>query len=308
MINSEFSKSNFMSFKQHSFTKITGLRSMQHIKGAEREVIEAYRSELPHDIWGDSDKLLMWAQKKYNELVNKNYESVMLDEKIVERDRNNVIKNWETIINDNYLCKKNPFLKLKIIRSVISDLLPNNAQLAPIINMKVFNNTVYLVNKTGASFKKSYFKLMREFDNSVDIKTEEINENGVRGKWFSLKVPNWSEAEYKPGFFAKMKEFVSVLSQGSNWCTRSPNNVGRDFMGSDFHIFIDDKGIPQICMAGTDKDRGWFRYVRGNDQYAPLHKKYKNILKSFVERHNLDDAQVGTKEENTLHILDICEC
>lgn len=293
-------------FKE-SFTTTSCLRSMQHIKGPEREIIEAYRNELPHEIWGDSKKLTEWALNKFKELTNKEYKSFMLDEQVIEQERNKAVKSWAEIIDSNPDCRQNPFLKLKILRSIVGNLSENNMQLAPIINQKVFADAVHETKKTGASFKKVYYKLIREFDSSLNVKTEEICENGVRGKWFSLKVPDWAEAERRPGLFNKIKDFISVLSQGSNWCTRTPRAVGRDFSGCDFHIFIDKNGLPQLCLAGTNKFGGWFRYVRGNDQYAPIKKEYKGILKSYLERHNLDDAIVGRSETEAKHILDICE-
>lgn len=290
-----------------TYTKITKLRSMQHIKGAEREIIEAYRKELSHDIWGNPEKLKVWADKKFSELTERNYKSFMLDEKVIARDRNEAVKEWVKLINENTICQNNPYLKLKILRSVVENLKENNMQLAPIINKKAFADAVYEINKTGASFKKTYFKLIREFDTSVNAKTEEIAENGIRGKWFSIKVPDSRDAEHSPGLFNRIKEFISVLSQGSNWCTRTPNAVSKNFMGCDFHIFIDRKGYPQLCLVGNDKNGGWFKYIRGNDQYAPIDKEYKSILKSYIERHNLNDAVVGRSETNTANILDLLD-
>ena len=296
---------NTIKYVTHS--KASGLRSMQNINGPEREIIEAYRSELPHEIWGDAEKLKEWVIKKFKELTNKNYSSIMLNERVVERDRNGTVKAWASILDEDAICKQNPFLKLKILRSVTEDLAENNMQLAPMIYPKFVADAIYIAKKTGASFRKTYFKLIREFDNSLNVKTEVIDENEVRGKWFSLKVPDWSEAEYCPGKFSKIKEFVSVLSQGSNWCTRTPSAVGRDFMGCDFHIFIDSKGYPQICMVGSDKAGGNYKFVRGNDQYTKIPEKFRKVLKSFLEKHNLDDAQVGTSDEKSIHILDLCE-
>ena len=48
-----------------TYSKLSGLRSMQHIKGDERDIINAYKSELPHKIWGDSEKLKEWALNKF---------------------------------------------------------------------------------------------------------------------------------------------------------------------------------------------------------------------------------------------------
>ena len=290
-----------------TYSELSGLRSMQHIKGPEREIIEAYRKELPHEIWGDSEKMKEWALNKFNELRNKNYKSFMLDEHIIERERNKVVKYWAELLDNNIDCNKNPFLKLKILRSVVEDLSEKNMQLAPIINQKILSDAVRETKKTGASFKKVYYKLIREFDSSLNVKTEEVCENGVRGKWFSLRVPDWAEADRSPGLFNKIKDFVSVLSQGSNWCIRTPRTVGREFSGCDFHIFIDKNGLPQLCIAGTNEHGGWFRYVRGNDQYVPIKNEYKSVLKSYLERHNLDDAIVGRNESDAKHILDICE-
>ena len=290
--------------KKSSYTKVSGLRSMQAIKGTEREIIEAYRNELTHDIWGNPEKFREWVNKKFEELANKNYSSSKLDEQVVKTERNEAVKDWVKLIQENIRCNNNPFLKLKILRSIVEDLAQDNAQLAPIINQKIFYDAVHSMIKTGASFKKTYYKLLREFDTKLNVKTEEITENNIRGKWFSLKIPNKAEAEHNPGLFNKVKEFISVLSQGTNWCTRNPKSVGNEFIGCDFHIFIDSKGHPQICMVGTDKSGGWFKFIRGNNQYAFLPNKYKEILKSFLERHKLNNALVGRSETKTVHILD----
>ena len=90
--------------KAKSFAQRTGLRSMQNIKGTEREIIEGYRAELPHEIWGDSEKLTQWAHKKFTTLTDKNYTSFMLDERVVNRDRNEAVKAWADIIEENPLC------------------------------------------------------------------------------------------------------------------------------------------------------------------------------------------------------------
>ena len=290
-----------------SYAKQSGLRSMHHIKGTEREIIETYKTILTHDIWGNPQKLSEWATKKFEEITNRNYISDRLDITTVQSDRNECVKAWAELINNNFICNKDPFLKLKVIKSITEHLKENNAQLPPPINKNVFRNTIQEIKKNGQNFKKTYLKLMRDFDTTPGIETKEIAESGIRGKWFSIKVPNWADAICHPGRFKKINEFIAILSQGSNWCTRNHKAISKNFIGSDFHIFIDNKGKPQICMVGIDSNGGKYRYVKGNNQYAPFPQQYKPILKSFIEHHKLDNAIVGETDIDVKRILDICE-
>ena len=147
-----------------SYAKRSGLRSMQNINGTEREIIEAYRSELTHDVWGDSEKLSEWAVKKFDEIKNKSYTSAKLKDETEVNERNEAVRIWADIISNNIFCQKDPFLKLKIIRSVVSDLKTNNAQMPPVINLNILNDAIYEVKKAGASFKKTYYKLFKQFN------------------------------------------------------------------------------------------------------------------------------------------------
>ena len=267
------------SFYNRRYAKISGLRSMQNIKGFEREIIEAYRSELTHDIWGDENKLKQWAYKKIEKIATNNYPSELLDNITIREGRTDAVDRWYQILKDNNLTKDNPFLQLKIIRFVTEKLLPNNKQLAPIINPTVITDTIKEIEKTGNSFKKTYYKNMRNFDTSSWLKTEEVSESGILGKWYIIDVPDSSDAKSNLKNFQKVKNFIAILSQGSNWCTRSPYTVGREFKNCTFNIFIDNKGVPQICMTSMGKNKNWFEYIRGNNQYAKLPQKCKAIYK-----------------------------
>ena len=289
-----------------TYSEITGLRSMQHIKGAEREIIEAYRKELPHNIWGNPDRMKEWAINKYSELAHKNYTSSLLESEVVQSERNEMIQKWAKLIDSNPYCQNSPFLKLKILRSLTENLTDKNMQIAPIINPNVIDKAILAVKKTGVSFKKAYFDLVRDFDSSLNTTTTEIALNGIRGKWFSVRVPSTAKAQRSPGLLNKAKEFISALSQRSNWCTRTPNNVSRDFLDTDFHIFIDKYGIPQLCLAGTNKHGGIFKFACGNDQYAPIPDKYKDVLKSFILKNELNNATLCFGNATPVHLLDLC--
>ena len=288
-----------------SYAKQCGLRSMQNINGTEKEIIEAYRNELTHDIWGDKDKLTEWVNKKFIALRDKNYTSTKISDPKLIDERNNAVKSWAELINENDICKNNPFIRLKVLRSIVDNLKNNNMQFPPVINKNIFSEAVYEVKKQGSSFKKSYFKLFKEFHSIPDIKIDEVSENGIRGTWYSLKVPDYATAKRQPGIFNKIKEFISVLSQGSNWCIRNPKAVSNDFIGMDFHVFVDSRGYPQLCMAGSNKNGGWFKYIKGNDQYAKISDKYKEILKLFIEKNELNNAVVGETDASLIPILDI---
>lgn len=280
-----------------SYAKISGLRSMQHLKGAEREVAEIYRNELSHDIWGNPAKFKKWASEKVDFIAFGDYPSKLLDPDLLYEGRINGVQNWYKLVKSSNLTKDNPFLQLKIMKCVTDKLKPDNKTLTPIINKKVFEDAVFMVKKYGVSFKKTYDKMMKVFTTGLNIQSEEVIENGIRGKWFNLKVPNWAEADRNPAKFNKVKELISILSQGSNWCTRTPKTVGNEFSGCTFDIFLDDKGVPQLCMTRLDNCKDWFRFIRGNDQYKPIPQKFKAVLQSFLKKQKLEDAVVGTLTE-----------
>ena len=291
-----------------SYAKQTGLRSMQNIpSGAEREIIEAYRNELKHEVWGNPNKLAEWVNKKFSELRDKNYISHKINDTETINERNEAVKVWADIINGNTICKNNPFIKLKVLRSVVENLKEDNMQFPPVINKNVFERAIYEVKKYGLSFKKTYCKLFKQFNSMPEVVTDEISQNGIRGTWYSISIPDSASASRQPGTFKKIKEFISILSQDSNWCTRNTKAINNDFMGIDFHVFVDNKGYPQLCIAGSDKYGGRFKYIKGNDQYSPIQDKYKPLLKSFLELKKLDKAIVGETDVTMKPVLDICK-
>lgn len=275
--------------KNLSYSKISGLRSMQHIKGVEREIVEMYKSYLTHDVWGNPDKLRDWAERTVENIASKEYPSTMLDSDTVQIGRNDAVEKWYKIIKTNPFTKNNPFLQLKIMKFVTSNLLENNKQVAPIINNSVLSDTVFQFQKNGGSFKKTYFNLLRDFYSSLNINIEET----PLGKWYTVKVPNEIEAKRKALRFNKIKEFISALSQGTNWCTRSPATVGKDYANCNFNIFVDKAGVPQVCMTSMGNNKNWFEFIRGKNQYAPIPEKFKEVIKEFLKVHEITDGKVG---------------
>ena len=296
---------NVIIHSQKRYTKVSGLRSMQNINGIEREIIEAYKTELTHDIWGDVGKLEKWAFQKAEKIATKEYPSEMLDNITLREGRTDAVDKWYQFLQNDSISKNNPFLQLKVIKFVTENLHENNKQLAPVLNTKVAADAVYEVNKTGKSFKKTYYKMMRDFDTSFNVKTEEVSENGVLGKWYTINIPDANSAKKNLRLYQEIKNFIAILSQGSNWCIRSPYTVGREFNNCIINIFVDNKGIPQICMSSMGKNKKWFEYIRGNDQYAPIQNKFKQIIKSFLDRQNIKDGIVGKigEEESIMQFL-----
>lgn len=295
---SNIKHSNSPVFMNLSYAKQCGLRSMQQITGIEKEIIEAYKKELPHNIWGNAEKLKEWALNKIENIVTKEYPSKLLDSITIREGRTDAVEKWYQFVKTNYNTKDNPFLQLKILKFVTKNLHDNNKQLAPILNTKVAADAAYESNRTNSSFKKTYYKLMREFDTSFNVKTENVSENGITGKWYSVTVPETAEAKKSTGKFNKIRDYIAILSQGTNWCTRSPHTVGHEFSGSHFNIFIDNKGIPQLCLTRLGKSKNWFKYIRGNNQYLPIKEKFKCILKSFLKKHHIENATYGDLENN----------
>ena len=278
--------------KALSYSKRTGLRSFQHITGDERDIINIYKNELTHDVWGNPDKMKEWTLLKIDELANKSYPSDLLDDLSVAVGRNNLVKEWYNLIKSDYFTNDKPFLQLKIMKFVTNDLLIDNKSMAPFINRKVFSDAAYECQKHGKSFKKVYYSMIRSFDNS--IRGVSVEEFGIQGKWFTVNIPNACTANKNVGLFNEIKEFISVLSQGSNWCTRNYKSI-ENFTGTIMHIFVDNKGVPQLCLTSFVGKDDAFKYVKGKDQYAPIPEKYLKILKSYIKKHGFNDVHYGEK-------------
>ena len=291
-----------------SYAKRTGLRSMQHITGVEREIIESYKSELPHEIWGDSAKLIEWVKLKIEKLMNGDYPSKLLDREIVENSRNNLVKAWGELLKTDFKTSKKPFLQLKILNFVTGKLNENNKTLAPILRVDVFQDALFFSQRTGKSFKKIYMDLIKKARyHQLNINEEAVNSGNVRGTWYNLRTLNDSETIRYPILANKLNEFIMSVSQGSDWCIRNKYNLLREYKGAKFHIFIDDKGIPQLCLVAADDAEKTFLYVRGKEQYKPLAKNYKKLLSEFIEKHNLRESEVVNNEGFSRPILDFCK-
>ena len=297
-------KDEFVGNIKQSYAKISGLRSMQHIKGAEREIIEMYRNELTHDIWGDADKLKKWAENKIEELAAKKYPSKYLEpEDIIDREEG--VRAWYDAIKSSYLLKYDNFNRLKVMKFVTENLKPDNKAAIPPLNIRVLEDAVFDVKRKGVSFKKTYINMMRKFDTMLNVKTDNVDIGGIKGKWYSVHVPGDADAASGLGFFNKIKEYVSILSQGSNWCLRTPKSVGKDFSNCDIHIFLDNKGKPQLCLTTASAGGKNFRFIRGNNQYAPIPDKYKPILQSFLEKHKRTGSLVGLEESKMIPVTEL---
>ena len=293
------------SFMNKTYAKRTGLRSMQHISGVEREIIEAYKADLKHEIWGNETKLKNWAAEKFNELANKNYISYKLDIKTTEQDRNSVVREWAYILNHNPDTQNNPFLKLKILKSVTANMTDSNAQAAPIINRTIIADTIYEVKKNGGGFIKLYYKNLKNFNVTNNITLEPISINGIKGDWLNITMPDKAFATRSPGQFSSISNCIAALSQGTNWCTRTPGIVRRDFIGQNIHIFMDIKGNPQLGIFGFDKTKQ-YKFICGKEQYSPIPDKYKIILEDYIKTHSIEEATL-TKDNTKINILELCK-
>ena len=290
-----------------SYAKRTGLRSMQHIKGIEREVIKAYKSELTHEIWGNPDKLVTWVKNKIEQLINKDYTSELLDREVVNNSRNGLVKAWGQLLKSDFLTYKNPFLQLDILKFITEKLKNNNKLLAPVLRKDAFRDALSASNRTGKSFKKIYTDLIKDQKyHGINIEEENVQIGAIRGSWYHFKTPNKSEAVRAPGVARKFNDFIMSISQGSDWCIRNKYSIEGNYTGTYFHIFIDDKSIPQLCLAGCDKEGKLYRYVRGREQYKPIPEDYKKVLMDFLEKRNAFDAEVLTNEDTTIPILKLC--
>ena len=276
-----------------TYAKRTGLRSMQHISGLEREIIEAYKSELTHDIWGNPQKLVEWVKNKIEQLRTKDYQSKLLDQDAVNNSRNNLVKAWAEILKSDFKTANNPFLQLKIMNFITHDLRINNKALAPILRVNVFQDALYLSKKTGKPFKSVYTELLKKTKyHDINVQEENVKSGNVRGTWYHLRTLNQSETVRYPKLAQQLQEFIMSLSKGSDWCIRNKYRLASEYTGTKFHIFVDDKDLPQLCIAAADDAEKTFYTVCGKEQYKPIPKDFKQILQEFLQKNNLTNFKI----------------
>lgn len=295
--------------KTITYAKRTGLRSMQNIpEGAERCVIEAHKNELTHEVWGNPEKLKEWVLSKIEQLINADYVSELLDRNIVENSRNELVKAWGNLVKQDFKTSKNPFMQLKILDFITGNLRKNNKSLAPILRVDVFQDALAISKKTGKSFKKVYTGLLKDTKyHKINVAEENVQTESVRGTWYTLRTLNKSESVKSPVLAQKIQDFIMSISTGSDWCIRNRYRLNSEYMGTKFHIFVDDKGIPQLCLTAVDDAGKVFSDVRGKEQYKTIPKEYKEVLNKFLEKHNLTDSLVLDNEGFTSRIIDLCK-
>lgn len=290
-----------------SYAKRTGLRSMQHITGIEREIIEAHKSELPHEIWGNQSRLLDWVKQKIEKLINGDYPSNLLERDVVENSRNDLVKAWGELVKTDLKTSKKPFLQLEIMKFVTQKLQETNKALAPVLRIDAFQDALFAAQKTGKSFKKIYTNLLKNTRyHQININEENVNIDGVRGTWYNFRTLDESESVKKPLLASRLTEFLTSISQGSDWCIRSKHNVLREYIGTKFHIFVDDKGMPQLCLAAVDDTEKTFQCIKGKEQYNAIPKKFKKILLDFIQKHKLTESTAIDNGGCEKAVLDFC--
>ena len=290
-----------------SYAKRTGLRSMQHISGVERDIIEAYKSELTHEIWGNPSKMVEWVRQKVENLINADYPSKLLGRDVVENSRNGLVKAWGNLVKTDFKTSKKPFLQLEIMKFVTGKLQNGNKALAPVLRVDAFREALFIAQKTGRSFKKMYTDLLKNTKyHQINVVEENVNVNNIRGTWYNIKTLNESETTRNPLLASRINEFITSISQGSDWCIRNKHNLLREYIGTKFHIFVDEKGVPQLCLAAADDAEKVFQCVKGREQYKPLSDDLKKVLRDFIEKHKLRESFVNEKVGTNVPILEYC--
>lgn len=277
----------FQKSKPQSYSKRTGLRSMQHIKGTEREIIEAYKSELPHEIWGNPKKLRQWAEKKITQIIDTDYSSKLLGGYVTLQARTERINEWNFALNRNKYTKNDPFLRLKIMRFVTEKLLPNNKALAPYLEEDILNKALKESTEKGTSFKKNYLRILKEeILDTLKSNTEHVSINGIEGDWISFHIPSYVEmmSDKYPSKHKLIDTQIANLSQDTDWCLRNPYAVNVNYHGSDMHFFVDSEQNTRICIVNYGDTA---KIVKGRNQYVKLTPQYKEIVRDFLSRHNL---------------------
>ena len=141
----------------------------------------------------------------------------------------------------------------------------------------------------------------------ININEENVNIGGVRGTWYHFRTLNESETVKNPLLASRLTEFLTSISQGSDWCIRSKHNVLREYIGTKFHIFVDDKGVPQLCLAAVDDAEKTFQCIKGKEQYKAIPGKYKKVLLNFIQQHKLTQSTALDNNMCEKPVLDFCK-
>ncbi len=218
-----------------------------------------------------------WADKKFNELYNKDYGGRTKRSRVHKKI---ILREWY-----KYLTEKDTQTtsaeKALIMFGITKNLKPNSDMLPPIFNKEVLKKTLDDINQTDADISKIYNKNLKNYALS------ELGITTTNSKWIILP-----SKEHDSENFSKNVTRLKILSQNS-WCTKSYKAEPYLAKG-DFHLLL-DKGVTKI---GICFDNDTVKEIQGRKNDWKIPEEYaQNILEHIngFKLSNKAKAEINTK-------------
>ncbi len=257
----------------------SGFRSKSSITGFEKIVVNKYNPD--EKIWRNKAETKKWAEEKYNDFKNHNWLSQAYPD--ANMGRKEGLKEWFEFLDTEPEIKDNPYARILVTEFVTKDLHPENADIPPQLDKQLVKE---ILNSANVNFSKVYSERVRE-KAMQDSHAEEVEVDGIKGKWYTVPQTDKSSGEYK-----KNVDKVKAFSDGTNWCIRTYNAEPYVQQGA-MHFFVDENGLTQVCIRETEP--GSVYEIQKRQQNATVPIPYVNVITDYMSRNNLQ-AQYSCKK------------
>lgn len=253
-----------------------GMRiSKDKLSGFERIVVEKYKPD--KTIWMSEANTKKWAEEKYNDFKNGDYES--RDYPAANEGRKKILAEWFNFMDNEPDIKDNPFVKILISEYIVKDLAPENAWLPPVfdkaIAKQVFNEAMQNQN---VAISSAYAKKLKAKAQGGTIK-EEVFVDGIKGTWYTVPQTDKSSPDFQTNV-----DKIKAFSDGTNWCIRTFNAEPYVQQGA-MHFFVDENGLTQVCVR--ENAPGHVQEIQKRQQNGTRPIPYITVIKEYLDKHAL---------------------
>ncbi len=253
-----------------------GMRiSKDKLSGFERIVVEKYKPD--KTIWMSEANTKKWAEEKYNDFKNGDYES--RDYPAANEGRKKILAEWFNFMDNEPDIKDNPFVKIVLSEYIVKDLAPENAWLPPVfdkaIAKQVFNEAMQNQN---VAISSAYAKKLKAKAQGGTIK-EEVFVDGIKGTWYTVPQTDKSSPDFQTNV-----DKIKAFSDGTNWCIRTFNAEPYVQQGA-MHFFVDENGLTQVCVRENAPGQVYEIQKRQQNCTRPI--PYITVIKEYLDKHAL---------------------
>ena len=253
-----------------------GMRmSKSKLTGFEKIVVDKYNPD--ETIWRSEANTKKWAEDKYNDFKNGDYESRAYP--AANEGRQKILKEWFDFMDNDPDIKDNPFVKIVISEYIVKDLAPENAWLPPAFDKAIAKEVLNsAMQNQNVSISSAYAKKLKAKAQDGTIK-EEVFVDGIKGTWYTVPQTDKSSPDFRAN-----ADKVKAFSDGTNWCIRTYNAEPYVQNGA-MHFFVDENGLTQVCVRETAPGQVYEIQKRQQNRTRPI--PYITVVKEYLDKHDL---------------------